>query len=739
MSLLVCSGAFGQESVWPIKGKIDLSSSFCEYRSLHFHGGIDIRTGGTEGRRIYSPVDGYVWRIKYSYIGSGKGLYLKDSQGFIYVFFHLSRLSDRFEKIVKQIQYEDRRYYLERFFEVDSIPVEKGELIAYSGQTGYGTPHIHFEKRNPSNMPLNPLTNGFAVEDNMAPEFKVVGLIYQDSNSVFANGKRRLYLKPEYDRGRNRYFLEPTIPVKAPFGITVNALDRIRTRGVELNIYRARLFIDDYLRYEVEYESYDYAQTAMVDLSYDYQLIIENGQHWHLLFKPPGKEFDGSKSLFESGGIFTGRTNFSYGLHHCRIEIFDAAGNMSELVFDFVLAPPGDLFEVQWLSDSVLYLVSQPDNRYMDIREVEVYGTRGRDRWRRIDSSRIYTNEIGDLQVTLPAQSEKLKALRIDVIGESGWRISDHYITLVDRPRFKYKFDYFLVGGGILFEIRSVKEYAPPPRIDIVHEDGYVRKIEAVSVAADRFSAFYRNEQINSRIIRMEVCDNRDDLVSESKEVEIVPAGMGLDEKIIAVSNDFEMNFVASCFYSPAMIEVVRPKRRLPKLAEMVTAPYSVSPISVPLAQEIDISFRINPDADRSRIGVYRLNKKDIWKWRDSEISGDRISATSDMMGTFAVIEDKQSPRVKKIYPRDGKTVRTVWPEISCTITEDLSGIENDSNITVLLDGRWLIPEYDPETERLKTSPDRALSNGRHELVIKVSDRAGNSRTVYSHFYVRKE
>jgi len=65
----------------PVKGGVDLSSNFCEYRPAHFHGGIDIRTGGKVGRKLFSPVNGYVWRIKYSYNGYGKGLYLKDSDG----------------------------------------------------------------------------------------------------------------------------------------------------------------------------------------------------------------------------------------------------------------------------------------------------------------------------------------------------------------------------------------------------------------------------------------------------------------------------------------------------------------------------------------------------------------------------------------------------------------------------------------------------------------------------------
>jgi hypothetical protein len=130
------------------------------------------------------------------------------------------------------------------------------------------------------------------------------------------------------------------------------------------------------------------------------------------------------------------------------------------------------------------------------------------------------------------------------------------------------------------------------------------------------------------------------------------------------------------------------------------------------------------------------LNDKGRWLWRENIRSRGKITASSYLLGTFALIKDTESPRVKNIYPPDGKTVFTAWPQISCTITEDLSGIEDHENIKIHLDGNWLIPEYDPETKIMKTLPDRKLGDGRHNLKIEVSDRAGNSRTVQTHFFV---
>ena len=302
--IIACSTGFAQNVEMPVKGKVDLSSNFCEYRPAHFHGGIDIRTGGAEGREIYSPVDGYVWRIKYAYNGYGKALYLKDNKGFIYVFGHLSRLNDRLEKMISSFQVENRVYSFDGLYSEDSVRVRKGELIAYSGQSGIGAPHIHFEMRNGDNMPINPLSNGIDIIDRIPPHLEAVGFAYQDDSSIFADGSRRLQLKPTYDKEQKIYSLKSAVPLRGSFGIIINSFDRIRHNGPKLNIYKARLFIDDYIYYETTFEIYDYAETGMADLCFDNIFDGVKGESWHQLFIPRGKNFRGDRSLYEFGGIF---------------------------------------------------------------------------------------------------------------------------------------------------------------------------------------------------------------------------------------------------------------------------------------------------------------------------------------------------------------------------------------------------------------------------------------------------
>ena len=61
---------------FPLDIPVKLSGSFAELRSNHFHAGIDIKTKGKEGYKIYAIDSGYVSRIQVSAGGYGKAIYI---------------------------------------------------------------------------------------------------------------------------------------------------------------------------------------------------------------------------------------------------------------------------------------------------------------------------------------------------------------------------------------------------------------------------------------------------------------------------------------------------------------------------------------------------------------------------------------------------------------------------------------------------------------------------------------
>ena len=114
-NIVLSQNMLGDEEVLPLDIPIILSGTYGELRSNHFHSGIDIKTKGVEGLKVYSYNNGYVSRIKISHGGYGKALYITHPNGTSSVYPHLKKFSPKIEKIVKSRQYEKKSYEIEFF------------------------------------------------------------------------------------------------------------------------------------------------------------------------------------------------------------------------------------------------------------------------------------------------------------------------------------------------------------------------------------------------------------------------------------------------------------------------------------------------------------------------------------------------------------------------------------------------------------------------------------------------
>ena len=75
----------------PLDIPLFLSGTFGELRPNHFHAGIDLKTQGKSGLKVYAIADGYISRIKVSKGGYGKAIYIQHDNGYSSVYAHLMR------------------------------------------------------------------------------------------------------------------------------------------------------------------------------------------------------------------------------------------------------------------------------------------------------------------------------------------------------------------------------------------------------------------------------------------------------------------------------------------------------------------------------------------------------------------------------------------------------------------------------------------------------------------------
>ena len=207
-----------------------LTGSMGELRPNHFHGGLDIKTGGGVNQPVYAAADGYVSRLKQSSFGYGNVLYLTHPNGLTTVYGHLNEFRGPVAAELLRRQYEKQSYELEAFFTPDQFPVRRGEVVALSGNTGGSAgPHLHWEVRDAQDRQYNPLQwGGFAeVQDHVAPTLQAFALeplaIESRVQRVFA----KALFAPRVQPGPGvATTWADTISAFGPVGLLVQGFDR---------------------------------------------------------------------------------------------------------------------------------------------------------------------------------------------------------------------------------------------------------------------------------------------------------------------------------------------------------------------------------------------------------------------------------------------------------------------------------------------------------------------------------
>ncbi|MCK5137041.1 MAG: M23 family metallopeptidase [Bacteroidales bacterium] len=308
-----------------------LSGNFGEIRSDHFHSGIDIKTQGVTGHHIYSIESGYVSRIKVQANGYGKSIYIAHPNGYTSVYGHLDRFRPDIAAYVKSIQYQRRSHGVDIYLKPDRFHQEKGEFIAYSGNTGSSSgPHLHFEIRTSGNQhPTNVLKYNFDIVDRVAPRFLSLH-VYPTSNGSQVNGSaEKLISKVVSENGCYTLPSGAVIDASGTLGFGVEVFDYLNGSSNRCGVYTLQLFVDDELTYSHVMNEFSFSETRYINAHIDYGERIRSGTKVHRLLRLPNDRMRIYGQLIQNG-ILDMEENRIYNI---RVVATDVTGNRSELKF----------------------------------------------------------------------------------------------------------------------------------------------------------------------------------------------------------------------------------------------------------------------------------------------------------------------------------------------------------------------------------------------------------------------
>lgn len=315
----------------PLDIQLYLSGNFGELRSNHFHAGLDIKTQGVRGQKVFAIADGYVSRIKVSPYGYGKAIYVTHPNGYTSVYGHLKKYSDKIAKVVKKKQYQSERFAVQLFPAPFSISVKKGEIIAYSGNSGGSAgPHLHFEIRETaSEHPVNPLFFGFDIKDNLPPQIYKIA-IYPLTEDSYINGSNKMkYFQAIGSHGKYRLDYPYPILLQGKFGFGIMAVDRMDATHNKYGLHNLQLFFDDQKIYEQEINEFAFHEGRYINSHIDYECYARKGMRFQKSYADPGNKLRIYKKLVNNGTIEINDESS----HQLKYVASDLNGNVSTIEF----------------------------------------------------------------------------------------------------------------------------------------------------------------------------------------------------------------------------------------------------------------------------------------------------------------------------------------------------------------------------------------------------------------------
>ncbi|HEX9614698.1 MAG TPA: M23 family metallopeptidase [Bacteroidota bacterium] len=690
---------------WPTEATRTMSSAFGEFRRTHFHAGIDISTRGRTGYRVFASRSGYIARIFVSPFGYGRMLQIRHRDGFTTVYAHLSKFKDEIEDYVRRLQYAREQYSLDLRPEPELFPVVQGDVIAYTGDTGAGPPHLHFEIRDENMNPANPLLFPefiASIVDTRNPVFQKVTFAPFDHAGRIYGAAVPLTLSAR-NTGGNSYTLPGVIRLSGAVGLSVRAVDRVNATWHNNGVYHYELYLDSMLLYTSKLDRFSSRQTEQIALHYDWPLVEAGEGRFQKLFLEPGNRLPLYARYPERSGVIEPGAH-EHGPHTLTIIARDPHGNESTLTARIILdeLPQIDVMR----SDTAFVLVSStPEN----VGSVTIASRLPGSSWIR------KTYETGNLEsipggLVLPVPSGDNRTVRIVAKSLNGTSSPPVFFCPPTQRRSNTSLSITreFVRDYLLVTLTSHLPFTHRPTLWIRH--GTASSLVEINAVNERtYAGTFPLSEASATTLRLEAHGSVNGTpVRAYDEFSVFPILPGEGGSIVAGDGEFEVEFPAYGVYQPMYCRVEKTERG-----------YAVYPQDVLLNLGATIRYRI-PDGVTGA-ALFHSDEGDP-SLNSARTSGNYfVGKVTKFLSSFSVEQDTVRPSITALSVRftDGSL------RFSFGLRDHLSGIDADK-IRITVDERLIIAAYDSDKKRVLFNEPFRLDPGQHTLRVEAADKLGN-------------
>ncbi len=317
--------------VKPLEEVNTLSGSYLELRRNHFHGGLDFRTNSDVNKKIFAVESGWVSRITCEPRSYGKRVEITHADGRVSLYAHCNGFLNAIGKKVREEQEKNQSFEVDIFPAKDEIKVERGEQIAWSGNTGSsGGPHLHFEFRSPEGELENPYdhNNVWGLVDNKRPQINAAKIYAMDDKSSVGGRTTAKYNTRVVAGGERRLNGVNTINAWGNIAFALKSYDFMTGTGFHHTPRTLLMYVDGQLYSKVDIRNVKFADTRALNSFIDYRQQQRTGEFFMKMFpdkNSPLKIFHDMKN----NGILNINEERAYEV---KFEVVDDFGNKDVLV-----------------------------------------------------------------------------------------------------------------------------------------------------------------------------------------------------------------------------------------------------------------------------------------------------------------------------------------------------------------------------------------------------------------------